>query len=220
MESIYNVIQKNPEYFAWVFGVVNVLWGLFVYFNKQTHDKNLRQLEQELRYKADRRLKIFDLKAREYSKYVTDLDTFGKKNQEALPEKMQPIINEYMRRYLAANQLGDTEQEHQAIGWFGTQISTLIQEGSKDVNRLKSESNRLKLIATDEMLITFKELESLTEQSMNRANEFMKSFVNVVVSNDQGKIDSYQSEASDLALKIQEKSEVLLNQMRKELADI
>ena len=220
MEYLYSAIQENPDYFAWIFGVMNVFWGLFVYFNKQTHDKKLKQLEQDLRYRADRRLKIFDLKAREYSKYVTDLDAFGKKNQIELPEKMQPIINEYIQQYLAATDAEDKEQEHKVIAWFGSQISGLMQEGSKDVFKLKSESNRLKLIATDDMLVTFKELELLTDESMKSANEFMKSFVSVVITKDQERIDLYQSEASELALKIQSKAEILLNQMRLELADI
>ena len=42
-----------------------------------------------------------------------------------------------------------------------------MQEGLKDVLILKSESNRLKLIATDEMLETFDRLEALTQESMD-----------------------------------------------------
>ncbi|MEQ9209823.1 MAG: hypothetical protein RLN96_08275, partial [Pseudomonadales bacterium] len=167
MQSIYELIQKNPEFYAWVFGGVNLLWLLFSYFNKQRHERDLKQLEQDLRYKADRRLKIFDLKASEYAKYVTDLDSFGKKNQIEMPERLQPIFDEYLQNYLMATESGDEDRERQVIGWFGSQVSALMNEGLKDVLKLKSESNRLKLIATNEMLQTFDKLEQLTQESMD-----------------------------------------------------
>lgn len=81
MQEIYELIKESPKFYAAAFGLVNVAWGLFVYFNKQRHERELRHLEQDLRFSADRRLKVFDLKATQYGHYVTDLDAFGKKNQ-------------------------------------------------------------------------------------------------------------------------------------------
>jgi len=34
MEIIYTLIQENPQFYAWAFGVINILWGVFLYFNK------------------------------------------------------------------------------------------------------------------------------------------------------------------------------------------
>lgn len=48
MESIYNVIQANPKFFTWVFGLVNVLWVAFTYFNRQSHEKALEKLKSSL----------------------------------------------------------------------------------------------------------------------------------------------------------------------------
>lgn len=220
MESIYNLVQKSPEFYTWIFGLINLLCIGFAYFNKQSHDRSLKRLEQDLRYKSDRRLKIFDLKAREYSKYVTDLDEFGKKNHIEVPEKMQPIIDEYFQRYLAATESDNKELEREVIGWFSNQISILMHDGLKDVLKLKYESNRLKLIATDEMLETFKKLENLTEESMNYANEFMKSFVDIIVNQEHNKVEIYQTQAAKLAENIQVQTTKLLNQMRTELGDI
>ena len=220
MESIYEVIQENPEFYAWVFGIINVLWALFVYFNKQRHERNLKQLEQDLRYKSDRRLKIFDLKAREYAKYVTDLDNFGRKNEIELPKRMQPIFDEYLQSYLAATQAGDKEREYQVIGWLSSQVSALMQEGLKDVLILKSESNRLKLIATDEMLQTFDKLEGLTQESMDCSNDYMSNFTDIVLNQKHGETEAFQKKASDLAAQIKKQSNSLLYQMRRELSDI
>ena len=49
MQDIYELIQENPKFYAWVFGIVNLLWVAFAYFNKQRHERNLKQLEQDLR---------------------------------------------------------------------------------------------------------------------------------------------------------------------------
>lgn len=220
MQSIYELIQENPEFYAWVFGIVNLLWVLFAYFNKQRHERNLKQLEQDLRYRADRRLKIFDLKASEYAKYVTDLDSFGKKNQIEMPERMQPIFDEYLQNYLAATESGDKDRERQVIGWLSSQISALMQEGLKDVLKLKSESNRLKLIATDEMLQTFDMLERLTQESMDCTNEYMKNFTEIIFNQQNERTEAFQKQAAELATEIQAQSKALLNQMRSELSDL
>ncbi|MBO7927364.1 hypothetical protein J5X91_14005 [Pseudoalteromonas sp. K222D] len=220
MQFIYDLIQENPEYYIWVFGVINALWLGFVYFNKQTHEKNLKQLEQDLRYRADRRLKIFDLKASEYGKYVTDLDAFGRKNEIEMPERMQPIFDEYLQRYLAAAEAEDKEQERIVIGWLSSQISGLMQEGLKDVLILKSESNRLKLIATDEMLETFDRLEALTQESMDCTNEYMNNFTEIIFNQQNEKTEAFKVKAAELGAEIQKNSKELLNQMRRELSDI
>jgi hypothetical protein len=220
MQEIYELIQENPKFYAWAFGIVNLLWVAFAYFNKQRHERNLKQLEQDLRYKADRRLKKFDLKASEYAKYVTDLDSFGEKNQIEMPERMQPIFDEYLQNYLAATEACDKEKERQVIGWFSSQISALMQEGLKEVLKLKRESNRLKLIATDEMLQTFDKLEQLTQESMDCTNEYMKNFTEIVFHQQHDKTEVFQKKAAELATEIQVQSKALMTQMRRELSDI
>lgn len=220
MQTIYEIVQQNPKFYAWAFGIVNVAWGLFIYFNKQRHERDLKRLEQELRFSADRRLKIFDLKASQYSQYVTDLDSFGKKNQIEMPARMQPIFDKYLQDYLAATSAGDKNREREVIGWFSSQISALMQEGLQDVLKLKCESNRLKLIATDEMLETFEKIETLTQELMDSTNEFMKNFTEIIINQQNERSEDFQVNAAELSAEIQKYSKTLLNQMRHELSDI
>ncbi|MEC6830391.1 hypothetical protein VXS06_01270 [Photobacterium toruni] len=220
MQLIYELIQENPKFYAWIFGILNIFWLGFTYFNKQRHERNLKQLEQDLRYRADRRLKIFDLKASEYGKYVTDLDNFGKKNQIEIPERMQPIFEQYLQNYLAAADAGDKERERQVVGWLSSQVSSLIQEGLKDVLKLKYESNRLKLIATDEMLEIFEKIEILTQESMDCTNEYMTNFTDIIMNQQNEKTEIFQAKAAEIGNKIQIHSKSLLTQMRRELSDI
>lgn len=220
MQSIYELIQANPEFYAWIFAVINVFWLLFSYFNKQRHERSLKQLEQDLRYRADRRLKIFDLKASEYAKYVTDLDSFGKKNQTEMPGRIKPVFDEFFLNYLAATEMGNKEVERQVISKLSSQISLLMEEGLNDVLKLKSEANRLKLIATDEMLETFERLEQLTQESMDCSHEYMKSFTEIIILQQNEKTEEFQRKSAKLAAEIQAQSKTLLYQMRRELSDI
>ena len=41
MNDILKIITEKPEYVAWIFGVVNALWIVFLYFNKKRHEKEL-----------------------------------------------------------------------------------------------------------------------------------------------------------------------------------
>ena len=128
--------------------VVNVLWGLFAYFNKQSHDKALAKLKHELALDADRRKRVFELKATQYEAYVENLDEFGKKHQVDMPARIQPVFDKYLNDYLVATQNGDKNQEREVITWFSSKISSFMQEGLSDVLKLQSESNKLKLTAT------------------------------------------------------------------------
>lgn len=220
MQAIYELVQESPEFYTWAFSVVTTLSLVFAYFNKKTHDRELKELEQNLRFDADRRLRIFDLKATEYSRYVTHLDEFGKRNHTELLERMQPIVEQYMGSYLKAAEAGDKDGEIAAITLFGSQISSVTQDGMKELMQLRHESNRIKLIATQEMLSTLDTLESLTDQAMKNSNEFMNNFVKVVSEKREDLVASYQEGALALGVKIKSNTDKLMEQMRREIGAI
>lgn len=220
METIYKIIQEHPGYFAWAFGLVNALWIAFTYFNSQRHDRELRNLEQRLRLDADRRLKVFELKATQYESYVTNLDAFGKKNQTDLPKRMQPIFDRYFKEYLEASAANNKEREAAVITWFGSQISSLMQESAEDYFRLQAESSKLKLTSTDEMIECFDQLETLIKKSMDESQEFMGRFTAMVMSQDFSLAEQFQAQAQTRGEEIKAASRKLLELMRAELNKI
>lgn len=220
MQTIYEFIQDNPAFFAWAFGIVNVLWGLFAYFNKQSHDKTLANLTHTLRLEADRRKAVFELKASQYESYVKSLDAFGKKHSVDMPARMQPIFDKYFHDSLAASESGDKEKEREVIVWLSSQVGALMQEGLGDVLVLQSESNRLKLTATDEMTETFSRLEALTKESMDKTNEFMGKFTELFLSQNQEAIQQYQALLTEIGTATKTEAGKLMKQMRAELARI
>lgn len=69
METFYTIIRSNPEYFVWAFGIVNVLWSAFVFFNKQSHQKELAKMAHSHSLELERKKKVFQIKADEFQKY-------------------------------------------------------------------------------------------------------------------------------------------------------
>tara|TARA_R110000787_G_scaffold177046_4_gene289105 strand:+ start:818 stop:1141 length:324 start_codon:yes stop_codon:yes gene_type:complete len=106
------------------------------------------------------------------------------------------------------------------ITWFGSQISLLTQDGMKEVIQLRHESNRIKLIATEDMLHTLESLESLTDQAMEHSNKFMNDFVVVISEQRQDSVEEYQTVATKLGEQIKSQTKLLMEQMRKEIGAI
>jgi len=220
MNEIYQEIQKHPKFYVWIFGLINAVWIVTAYLFKLWHERQLKRLEQDLRYDSERRLKLFDLKATEYANYVANLDAFGKKNQTELMARMQPIFDKYLNDYLAASTEENEAKQREVLVWFSNQISHVMREGGEDFFKLKSESNRLKLIATDEMLSTFTALEELTELSMNTANEFMGKLVEIIVHKQNDVQDAYLAKLTEISAQIKIEADNLMTQMRNEIRGI
>ncbi len=110
--------------------------------------------------------------------------------------------------------------ERETLVLFSNNISALMQEGSEDVQKLKSETNRIKMIATDEMIETFEELEVLTQESMDTAIEFVGKFLEIIINKQDDESQKYQAKLSDIGITIQQKSKKLLQQMRDEIGAV
>ncbi|MFH2057499.1 MAG: hypothetical protein ABIJ59_01185 [Pseudomonadota bacterium] len=174
-------------------------------------------LTNSLKFESDRKLKVFELKLRKFEEYVSNLDSFGKKHQVDLPQKMQPIIDKYLADYLNATAAGDKEKETKAITWFSSQISALMSLASEDYIKIQAESSKLKLTATDEMVDAFDKLELLIKKGLDESTEFMSGFVQMVFSQDFEPAEKFQENAKISGERIKESSKALLNLMRAEL---
>lgn len=220
MTDIYTTIQQNPALVVWGFAAVNGLWFVFVYFNSQRHAKTLEVLRHSLNLDAERRKKVFELKAAQYESYVTSLDAFGTKHQVDLPNRMQPVFDEYFRGYLAATDAGDKDHEQEVIARFSTQVSGFMREGMEDYLRLQSEANRLKLTASVSMLESFEELEVAMIRTIEKSNEFMTSFTELVLKQDFEAMSARQRELEEHGSAVKSKARELMKRMRADLAEI
>jgi len=220
MSGIYTAIQENPALAVWFFAAANGLWLVFVYFNSQRYAKSLEALRHSLNLDAERRKKVFEMKAAQYERYVTSLDAFGTKHQVDLPRRMQPVFDEYFRGYLAATEAGDKDLERDVIAKFNAEISGFMQEGTEDYLRIQAEANRLKLTASDSMLETFEELEAAMSRAIESSNEFMASFAVLVLQQDFEAMSDRRRELSEQGTTVKNKARELMKRMRTDLAEI
>ncbi|WP_370300223.1 hypothetical protein [Abyssibacter sp.] len=217
MEAIYELIQANPGYFAWALGLTNVGWGAFVYFNSQSHQRALADKQHELDLDLERRKHIFELRLSQYEKHLSKLDSFGKSYQSEMLSKMQPFMAEYFQEMLSAQDDGEKDA---AITRFSTNIMSLMNDASAEYHVLKSESQSLKLTASDALVELMEELESLMKESMDSAGDFVKAFPQLILACDQLGMKEKQSALEAQGQLIQAKSAEMQAKMRKELNEI
>lgn len=86
--------------------------------------------------------------------------------------------------------------------------------------KLKYESNRLKLIATDQMLTTFENIENLNQELFDITNTYMTQFTEIVMHQKTEETETFQREATRLGEELQTQSRKLLSQMRQEINEI
>jgi hypothetical protein len=220
MTGIYATIQQHPDFVLWAFAAVNGLWLVFVYFHSQRHAKTLEVLRHSLSLDAERRKKVFEMKAGQYESYVASLDAFGTKHQVDLPNRMRPIFEEYLRDHLAASDSGDKDHEREVIARFSSQVTSFMQEGMEDYLRLQAEANRLKLTASDSMLEAFEELEAAMSLAIQNSNEFMARFTELILIQDFEAMSVRQREMEEHGSAVKSKARELMKRMRADLAEI
>lgn len=219
MEALFNFIKAQPEYAAFIFTLINALWLVYSVFNKQRHDKELKKLEQELKFVAEKRLKIFDLKHSSFASYTNKLDSFGKKQNIDLPKR---IVGEFKK-------LSESDYTTNAFNEFSRLIQKAIEDCYSDLLVLKHHSNELKLIATDEMLETFNTLEQLNEEQKNHTLAFIDVVTESLEANSMSpneadpsmfllaSSEEFQLKGKQLASDIKSQSDHLIMLMRAEI---
>jgi len=150
VEYIYNLIQKNPGYFAWIFGIINVSWCIFLYFYIHLHNRGLKAIQHTHDLDLERRKQVFTLKVAQYERYVGMLDEFGRKYQTGIISRMTPMFEQYMSAMLLA--ANDKEASTVAITTFSSQVMELMNEASEEYFKLKAESKSLKLTSSDALI--------------------------------------------------------------------
>lgn len=217
MTTVFELIQTYPVYFALMLALTNAGWIVFVYFNGQAHQRALADKQHELDLDLERRKHIFELRLSQYEKFLTKLDSFGKSYQSEMLSKMEPFITEYLQVMLNS----ETDQERNAaIGQFSTNVMSMMNDASSEYHVLRSESQTLKLTASDTLVALMEELEILLKHSMDYSNQFISDLPQMIINGDSDTMETKQQELAEQGRLIQEKSAQMQSQMRKELHEI
>jgi hypothetical protein len=220
VELIYEIISSHPGYFAWAFGLVNVAWGIFLYFNRKEHDKDLEKLRHQHTLDLQKRSKMYELKTTQFQNYFRLMDEFSRKHRSDFSEKFQPLLDRYMQDYLEAESRNDKSASTQAITQFASSVGRLTAAGHEEYLAMKEETNSLRLIASDEVIALLDQVQVANDSALAAASEMMNKYVQLVVTGDRDEIEKqqlilYQAGETTTGLRAS-----LMEQMRKELSEI
>lgn len=214
MVEVYELIRANPDYFAWAFGLVNIGWIGFVYFNSKRHDRELISLKHSLDLDLERRKHAFELRSVQYDRYAKLLDDFGRKYQTEMMQRMQPIFTSFLAGMTSAS---NEQEKRAAVTEFSAGVMSLMGEASTEYLQIKAESRSLRLTSSDELCKLLDEMEQLMKESMETGNQLIASIPVLVMAGESEKLMSEQKVIVAQGEAIQEKSKEIENQMRAEL---
>ena len=220
VELIYETISRNPGYFAWAFGLVNVAWGVFLYFNRKQHDKDLEKLRHQHTLDLQKRSKMYELKTTQFQNYFRLMDEFAGKHRSDFSEKFQPLLDHFMRDYLEAESCNDKPASTQAITQFGASVGRLTADGHEEYLAMKAETNSLRLIASDEVIALLDQVQAANDSALAAANELMNKYVQLVVTGDHAEMERRQLILNQVGETITGLRASLMEQMRRELSEI
>lgn len=217
MEEIFIAISEKPEYFAWAFGVVNALWLFFVYFNKKRHENELVEIKQSLDLDLQRRMKVFEMKASQYEAYFKHIDHIHNRHKTDYQDVFMPIMNKFMSSYLQASAVNDEAASTTATIEFSEQISKITYDGFLELGVIESETNSLRLTASDEVALLLDEIKEIYSAMFAASGKMMSDLVQITVYNDQELANRNQTELTLLGELAKSKSKQLREQMRIDL---
>lgn len=220
MNLLFKHIQEQPEFYAWVFGIVNVLWGAFLYFNKKRHSEEIERLKQSLNLDLERRRKVFEMKSGQYEAYFNNIDAYQRKHQNDYHEIFVPIFSEFNKKYLTAEANGDKEGSTAATLWFSEEIQKITLNGFQELQAVEQQTNSLKLTASNEVSELLEELRKLYEEIFKASSEQLGRLVEITINNDQDAVAQMQQALSEIGERIKAKSSELREEMRRDLLEI
>lgn len=220
MEEIFKFISEKPEYTAFSFAVINALWIVFIYFNKKKHEKELIGVKQSFNLDLEHRKKVFEMKASQYEAYFKNIDAIHNKHQMDYQNIFTPIMNEFMSTYLEACTNNNEEEATKATIWFSKKISKITQDGFQELKIMESETNSLRLTASDEVAILLDEIKELYNQLFTLSGKMMSDLVQITINNDQTLAIKNQENMMVVADKVKRKAIQLREQMRNDLKKI
>jgi len=217
MEALFQVISEKPEFFAWVFALVNVLWGVFLYFNKKRHEEELIRVKQQFDLDLERRKKVFEMKAGQYEAYFKHIDAMHRKHQTDYQDVFAPIMNEFMASYLSASAAEDKQAATQATVRFSERVSAISRDGFEELMVIESETNSLRLTASDEVAGLLDQIQDLYRQLFAASGQMLGELVNITINNDQLRAAELQSQIFELGNRAKERAAALREAMRRDL---
>jgi len=184
------------------------------------YKKEIEEIKKNYELEITRRKYQYESKRDSYYKFLTFLDDYNAKAASELTEKAFVLIEEFMNSYVKATNQKNKKAENIILTRFFSKTRTLSQEAYKDYQKLKQETNGIKLSASKKVLETLEELEIKTKESLDEASKMMERMPTLILSNDKDFNKEYQDYIKSLSKQAEINKKYLIEFMRLDLRQI
>jgi hypothetical protein len=176
---------------------------------KSKFNKELEEIKKEHQLDISKRKYQYESKKDTYINFFKLLDSFSNEQNITAQEKLKEYINEFNRNYLNGKSV---KSQNNATVVFSKKVLALSSETYKDFQKLRQETNTIKLIASDEVIKKLKFFDYCYEEFMKISDKMMKSLPVLILSNDEEKKRAQQHEI--------ELNGKLINNIKEELTEL
>ena len=177
-------------------------------------------MKKEHQLDISKRKYQYESKKEQYLKFYRLIDSFTSEANISMQEKLIPILNTFYADFLNASTLNIDGAENKAITEMSSKMQKISFDSIAELTKLRQETNTIKVIASTDILKKLRLLELSYEQITDKSNEMMSALPELIIENNQEKINNYQKEI-ELSGKVSKSiNDDIIELMRKELNEI
>ncbi|WP_394674416.1 hypothetical protein [uncultured Chryseobacterium sp.] len=184
---------------------------------KSKFNKELEEIKKEHQLDISKRKYQYESKKDAYISFFRLLDSFSNEQNITAQEKLKEYTNEFNRNYLNGK---NVKSQNNATVVFSKKVLSLSSETYKDFQKLRQETNTIKLIASDEVIKKLQFFDYCYEEFMKISDKMMKSLSVLILNNDEEKMRAQQHEIELNGKLINNIKEELIELMRQDLNKI
>lgn len=206
-----------PEYYIWLYIVTNLLWFALFCFGKQAASNRYHRLEHSLNLELERRRKVYELKICQYEDYCHELEAFHLRHQNDYQNVFLPLFTEFNNRYQAAEAAEDTAAASLATLWFSGEIQQVSSVNDTELKALDKQTAALTLSAADDVVEILTDIQQRYQKLLLVTSEQMNKLVTITLSKDYEAIKDIAAELQQAGSELQEKTQLLMQAIRRDL---
>ncbi|MBL0738501.1 hypothetical protein JI750_16520 [Flavobacterium sp. GN10] len=184
---------------------------------KSKYSKELEELKKEHQLEISKRRYKYESKRDQYVSFFQFLDQFTKDNTTKSQEKMTLIVNNFMTEFLNAQ---DHEGQMKAITTMSNEMQKLTFEASKDLIRIKQETNTIRLIASEKVIQKLDMLNLAFDKTIADSNKTLNDLPLLIMNDDKHSINENQRQLEESGKTVKKYNDELIALMREELDEI
>lgn len=209
--------QALPEYYIWLFIIINLLWFALFCFSRQISNNRYQKLKHSQDLELERRRKVYELKICQYEDYCNQLDDFYYRHQNDYQNVFLPLFTEFNNRYQAAEAVDDTAAVSSATLWFSGEIQQVSNANLTELRVLDNQTEVLKLSAADDVVEILAKIQPLYQKLLVVSGDKMNKLVAITLSKDYEAIKFIGDELQEVGNQLQSMTPQLMQAIRRDL---